>query len=222
MSSTEPDDTGLDEPAARRYSSPLRERQAQQTQELILDALTELLDQHRADEVTTHAIARTAGVSERTVYRHFPDRQALLEGLTERITRLSEAAEMQTDPATVDDLRALAVGLMRGLDEHPALARAEALLNADPRRLTAVTRTHSDQFHRVIAAALPDLDGRDRLRVTAALRCLLSSQAWLRMRDEFDIPGTESGPVVAWVIGAVFNEIQRGNPPPPCEPFPAP
>jgi len=221
MSTTEPNHAGTDRPTVRRYSSPLRERQARQTRELILDAVTNLLDQHAADEATTKAIAQAAGVSERTVYRHFPDRHALLEGLSERIIRLAEPTILDADPASVDDLANLAVALMRGLDEQPTLARAEALLNADPRRFTAATRSHSDQFHTIIAAALPDLDERDRLRVTAAIRCLLSSQAWLRMREEYGIPGSESGPVVAWVIGAVFNEIERGNPPPPRGPTPA-
>ena len=67
-------------PPPRPYSSPLRERQAQQTRELILDAVTELLENHRIDEVTTREIAQSAKVSERTVYRHFPDRDALLTG----------------------------------------------------------------------------------------------------------------------------------------------
>ena len=70
------------------YTSTLRERQAAQTRELILDAVTTLLGDRRADEVTTREIAAAAGVSERTVYRHFPDRDALLEGLSRRLPQL--------------------------------------------------------------------------------------------------------------------------------------
>jgi len=69
----------------RPYSSPLRDSQAQRTRELILDALTDLLATNSPQEVTTRAIAERAGVSQPTVYRHFPDRQALLEGLTARV-----------------------------------------------------------------------------------------------------------------------------------------
>lgn len=39
------------------------------------------------------------------------------------------------------------------------------------------------------------------MRITALLRSLYSVQTWLRMREEFGIPGTESGPVVAWANG---------------------
>ena len=77
-------------PPTRAYSSTLRDRQAAQTRELILDAITQLLGDRRVDEVTTRDIATTADVSERTVYRHFPDRRALLEGLSRRVQELGD------------------------------------------------------------------------------------------------------------------------------------
>ena len=202
--------------SSRQYSSPLRERHAQQTRDLILDAVTELLESHRIDEVTTREIAQSAGVSERTIYRHFPDRDVLLAGLTARLLR---SMEQRQDPInlqieTIDDLKATAVRLMAGLDEFHVAARAEALFNADPRRFSPITRANSEQFRNVITAIVPELGERDRLRLAAVIRCLLSSQAWLRMREEFGVTGEESGPIVAWVLDAIVNEIHRGNPPP--------
>ncbi len=202
-----------DTSAPRRYSSPLRERQAVQTRDLILDALTELLEDHRADEVTTREIARSAGVSERTVYRHFPDRGALLAGLSDRLGSLIGKDPPEAGVETFEDLKTMAIRLMADLDEFHVAARAEALFNADPRRFSQATGANSQFMQAVIADALPELDTRDHLRLAAVIRCLLSSQAWLRMREEFGVPGEESGPMVAWVLDAIFNEIQRGNPP---------
>jgi hypothetical protein len=45
---------------------------------------------------------------------------------------------------------------------------------------------------------------------------LVSTQAWLRMREEFGVPGSESGPVVAWVIDTIIRELRAGNTPPRC------
>ena len=42
----------MSDTTSRQYSSPLRERHAQQTRDLILDAVTDLLESHRIDEVT--------------------------------------------------------------------------------------------------------------------------------------------------------------------------
>ncbi len=199
--------------AGRSYSSPLRERQAQQTRDLILDALTELLETSRVDEITTRALAGAAGVSERTVYRHFPDRDALLGGLTERLVAQTGSGPPDLT-ASADDLPRLAVELMTGLDEHHVVARAEALFNADPRRFGPATRENSEEFRAMVARSFPELDAGQQLRLTAVLRCLLSAQAWLRMREEFGVPGVESGPVVGWVVETLVQAIRRGDGPP--------
>lgn len=197
----------------RTYESPLRERQAQQTRGDILDALVALLADRAVDEVTTKEVASVAGVSERTVYRHFPDRTALVEGLTERFMNSGE--RVPRTPDRFEDLPSVAVDLMSVLEAHHVEAQAEALLNADPRRFTSRTSVHTAQFRELIASGLPQLDTAQQQSLAAVLRVLFSAQTWLRMRAEFGIDGDDSGPIIAWAIEALANEVERGNPPPP-------
>ena len=63
----------------------------------------------------------------------------------------------------------------------------------------------------MLAKELPELGEREQLRIAAVIRCLVSTQAWLRMREEFGVPGIESGPVVAWVIDTIVRELRAGN-----------
>jgi AcrR family transcriptional regulator len=151
-------------------------------------------------------------VSQPTVYRHFTDRQALLEGLSDRITAIAAASGAAMDRATtLDDLAANAAQDLAITDEHAVLATAEALLNADPRRLSRASRARSDALRRMVANELPDYDERDQVRITALFRCLYSVQNWLRMREEFGMPGTESGPVLVWAFDTLLKEIRAGN-----------
>jgi AcrR family transcriptional regulator len=206
-----------DEPpqsASRPYTSTLRERQVAQTRELILDAVTTLLADRRADEVSTRDIAAVAGVSERTVYRHFPDRNALLDGLSRRLPPLADKPSFGA--GGLDELAPTGRRLMELLDEHYVTARAEAVFNADPRRFSPDTQDNTRDMRALIARELPDLGEREQLRIAAVIRCLVSTQAWLRMREEFGVPGTESGPVVAWVIDTIIKELRAGNAPPPA------
>jgi AcrR family transcriptional regulator len=196
----------------RPYTSTLRDRQMAQTRELILDAVTTLLGDRRADEVTTRDIAAAAGVSERTVYRHFPDRGALLEGLSRRLPQL-DSVRPSFASGGLDDLAPASRRLMEMLDEHYVTARAEAVFNADPRRFAAGTQANTRDLLELVARGLPDFDERERLRVAAVIRCLASTQAWLRMREEFGVPGTESGPMVEWVIETIVRELRAGNTP---------
>lgn len=196
----------------RKYASPLRERQAEQTRNEILDALVALLADRPVDEVTTRELARAAGVSESTVYRHFPDRSALVDALSSRFT--SSGGHVPTYPDRMEGLAASAVEIMGVLEDHHVEAQAEALLNADPRRFTTQTSEHSDHLRSLVRAEFPHLDAGQQLSVAAIARVLLSAQTWLRLRAEFGIDGHQSGPVVAWAIEAMRQEIERGNPPP--------
>jgi len=196
----------------RRYNSALRDRQVAQTRELILDAVADLLGDRRADEVATRDIAAAAGVSERTVYRHFPDRNALLEGLSRRLPPL-DGGKPSFGVGSLDDIAPTSRRLMELLDAHYVTARAEAVLNADPRRFATDTRANSREMTELLARELPQLSEREQRRIAAVFRCLVSTQAWLRMREEFGVPGTESGPVVAWVIDLIVRELRAGYTP---------
>jgi AcrR family transcriptional regulator len=199
-----------DEPS-RTYRSPLRDEQARRTRSLILDALVELLADRRADDITTREIADRAGVSQPTVYRHFPDRTALLEGISARIGELMGAPDGIPAVGSIDEVGPRIEALFVASDEFPVEVRAEALLNADPRRYSPETQRHSAEVLDLVAAAFPDLDERRHAHVAGLLRCVGSSQSWLRMREEFGVPGVESGPLLRWAIDTVIAAVRDGQ-----------
>lgn len=196
----------------RSYHSPLREEQLRQTRDQILDALTELLADRRADEITTREIAARAGVSQPTVYRHFPDRTALLAGISARINELAaESEEGGYALDSIDEVGPRVEWLFTISETIPVEMRAEALLNADPRRFGDDTRRHSEEMLGVVAAEFPDLDERQHAQLAGLLRCLGSSQAWLRMREEFGVTGAEAGPVMRWAVETLVRSVRAGE-----------
>ena len=196
----------------RSYHSPLREEQVRLTRDRILDALTALLADRRADDITTREIAERAGVSQPTVYRYFPDRTAMLNGLTQRINELAaESDEGGYALDSIDEVGPRVEWLFTVSDSIPVEMRAEALLNADPRRFGDDTRRHSEEMLGVVAAEFPDLDERQHVQLTGLLRCLGSSQAWLRMREEFGVPGTEAGPLMRWAVDTLVRAARAGE-----------
>ena len=146
-----------------------------------------------------------------TVYRHFPDREALLQGVADRLNELSEPTKPVGDFSTLDGLTAGITWFFAGADEFAVEATAEALLNADPRRFSQDTRQHSDHLQQAVASELPHLHERNQVQLAGLLRCLATAQTWLRMREEFGVPGVESGPVVAWAIDTLLREARNGG-----------
>ena len=48
-------------------------------------------------------------------------------------------------------------------------------------------------------------------QLTGLLRCLGSSQAWLRMREEFGVPGAEAGPLMRWAVDTLVRAARAGE-----------
>ena len=65
---------------------------------------------------------------------------------------------------SIDEIGPRVEWLFTKSDHHAVEMRAEALLNADPRRYSADTRRHSDEMLDVVVAAFPDLDERRHAR----------------------------------------------------------
>src|SRR5205823_8820044 len=88
----------------RRYDSPVRRRQVAETRERILGAASALVHGFRTWDwhaLTFRAVAERAGVSERTVYRHFATEQELRHAV---MRRLEEEAGVSYDGLGLDDL----------------------------------------------------------------------------------------------------------------------
>src|ERR1700730_9739864 len=74
----------------KTYSSPLREQQARQTRERILQAARDTFREHGYGATTLTDIARTAGVAEQTVRATFKTKPNLVEHLLRLAIRGSD------------------------------------------------------------------------------------------------------------------------------------
>lgn len=81
----------MTERVKRRYRSPRREEQAEQTRERILDTAAELFGQRGYGSTSIAAIATAAGVAAETIYSHFGNKRTLLGDLVQRAVRGDDA-----------------------------------------------------------------------------------------------------------------------------------
>ena len=205
-----PDDTTATE--SRAYHSPLRQAQADRTRVLIIEALTDLLFERPTDEISTKDIAEHAGVSERTVYRHYPERRGLHEALAAHW--VGEHGPDVENADSLGDLAELIAEAYLGFEAQARETVAMVAVNADPRRPASDTARRSARWVEVTARSFPDLDERQSLALAAITRMFGSSQTWLRLREEFGIRGAASAALASWAMRALIEEVQRGNPPP--------
>src|SRR5215467_8039094 len=87
----------------RKYHSPVREKQAGQTRERILDSARRLILNKGFADSTIEAIASEAGVAAPTVYAAFGSKRGIVQGLMERAALNSGYAELVREAMRSDD-----------------------------------------------------------------------------------------------------------------------
>ncbi|MCB9640041.1 MAG: TetR/AcrR family transcriptional regulator [Myxococcales bacterium] len=73
-----------------------RQRRAQETVEALLTATAQLLDEEGYEQLSTNQIARRAGVSIGSLYQYYPNKEALVFALVERLAEQQYAVVKET------------------------------------------------------------------------------------------------------------------------------
>ncbi|MFG2426517.1 TetR/AcrR family transcriptional regulator [Streptomyces sp. NPDC048590] len=149
----------------------------------IVEAAVELLEQGGAAAVSTRAVAAAAGVQPPAIYRHFGDKDGLLEAVAEYgYARFLESKRAQLDPAPEDPVAELRRGWDMVVEFGVSRPELFEVMNRASGR-------GADTAHR---AGLDILHGRVRR---------LAAGGWLRVDEELAaqiIQATGRGAVIAW------------------------
>lgn len=186
-----------------------RERNKEEARTRILDVVIELLADGTT-EVNHDAVAERTGISRRTVYRYFDDRQKLLAAASTRVREL--AGSRVVFPKQETDLLDTC-SIYEGFDRIAPIA---TLVRSTPEgRAMRLSQKDERQASYTSAAAdaVKDLPEPDRLLATAMLQ-VLHTTPWLEMRDHWDLTGQEIGRVTAWAIRTLLADLRaRGGRP---------
>ena len=152
-----------------------RTARAERTREKVVDALLELLDGGDV-RPTSERIAGRAGVSERTVFQHFADREALFQAVSARqYDRVMPTLEVIPPDLPVaerierfTDQRARLLERLSGVRRGALLMEAESSAVADG--LALARRLKAAEVERIFA---PEIAAHPELRAP-----LVSASAW--------------------------------------------
>jgi AcrR family transcriptional regulator len=182
------------------YHSPLRRAQAAATRERILAACASLME--AGTELTYSAIARAAGVQERTVYRHFPAKADLEAGLWEWIT--SRLTRVDFSAATADELIASMRRSFAGFDASAPLI--QAMLHS-PQGLQVRLRQQAARqamFRACVDATVPEAAPAARGRAAAALQVLYSAPSWELLRTFWGMDADQAADTIELAIRSLL------------------
>lgn len=186
----------------RAYRSELRAEQAEVTRARILDA-TVRVTAAGLPFLSIPAVAREAGVSVPTVYRHFGTKRDLLAAVYPHAVR-GAGLDNLVRPRSIDELRE---GLPTYFARTDSLGDLARLAMASPaseevRRLNIPERLA--MFRRVADSIVPKPSRADRDRIARLLVVLTASSALRMWRDQLGSSVEEVADDVDWVIRALI------------------
>ena len=192
----------------RAYSSPLRDEQARRTRELIVEALVEQVCETGRSDFSMNEVAKRAGVSVRTVYRHFPTRDDLVNAINEHLMLSDGQPGVPESPEGMADHVG---GLFRWFESNAALVEASHLTG-----LGREVRAHGRRHRTEVARQLTEdwskwMTEEERRKVFAVFRTMFGSFTWLTMRNELGLSTEEAIEATSWVVRLVIEDLQRRN-----------
>jgi len=188
--------------AERPYRSQLREQQAEETRDRILEATLRLMAGGLAS-ISMPAIAREAGVSVPTVYRHFGTKGALLSALYPYVARRT-GLDAVPDPTSLEELRSGIGAHFERLDALEDLARAAYASPIADEVRHATMRSRVQRIRRLADSVKPKLPKVHRDRITRLLVVLTSSSALRMWRDHLGASVEDAADDIDWVVRAAI------------------
>jgi AcrR family transcriptional regulator len=195
------------------YSSAVRDEAKEATRERIIDALVRVVLDQGVHAFSVATVAERAGISHRTVYRHFASREELLEGLAEVIDSSGPpaAAEARRSTPMLDQARAGAGGLFRELESIRDRATVEFIIGVALRHNTRGKRQRWGQLQVEARERFPALPPGEQLAGAAALRALLSSNVWFHLCVQLGVPVDAAAQGISRAIELVLEDLTQRN-----------
>jgi len=189
------------------YSSKLRDEQAARTREKIEQAAASLIQStHNPEAITFKAVATRAGVTEMTVYRHFPSREALLQGLWRQLN--AQMSALVSMPTSIGQLLEQHDALFTGFDKLAPQIVASLTTPQGREMRAALNDRRRRAFRAMVAEAAPGLKPDERTRAAAVLQLLHSAHAWLSMREQWDLDGPQAATATRWAIEIILQHLR--------------
>jgi AcrR family transcriptional regulator len=179
----------------------LRDDHRASTRRRIVQAVSDLIADEHPATVSVPAIARRAGVGVATVYRYFPNKEALLDAAANEV--VTESAGRL--PRTFDEVEASLAGAWSELEAQLPLVRGQF---ASP-----VGRELHRRRWEVRHALMADLlraegmnpEGETGRRLLGVADVLTSSTALLELCDKAGVPVADAAAWCAWAVRVLHD-----------------
>ena len=194
---------------ARVYNNRARSDASAKNREAIILALVDLLAENSGGDVGIAEIAKRSKISQRTLFRFFKDKSALIEATRDYVGRYLIDANKHLQDLDLPSFSKLIFG---EFDREPKLTMAYVL---SPFGQTARTLMRKSLNKTLIARFVKDygvkVSAKNERKISFIVS-LLNARVWYEMKTDFGMTGAESGEILTWAINTLARDLQRASP----------
>ena len=194
--------------ARREYSSPLRAEQAAGTRDRVVDAAIDLMQEADPGAFGMQDVADRAGVSLRTVYRVFPNRDDLFEGVLGAVkARFDQIAG--APPRSREEFELSVSSAVRAVFELEPLYRALFATVAGRTTHQSGAEARRQAFEAALADDLAGLP-EDQVRlIVSVLHLVTSAKSVLWLKDYAGLDFDDASEAIGWALTALVDAARR-------------
>jgi AcrR family transcriptional regulator len=178
----------------------------QRTRRAILEAMVDVIMAAEGIGFSVQAVADQAGVTHRTIYNHFPTREALCDAFSDYVDGLLAAGSGASEPVwSLAALPAIVEDLYRALASRDRHARAYVMLMIGNRRPMSAWRKRSLMAEKLIASEQSERVPLTPRQVTALIRMFVSTMGWHLLTEQCGLSTDEAAAASAWATRTMLD-----------------
>jgi AcrR family transcriptional regulator len=183
----------------------LQQKRTAITRNHLLAAAFDLLVDHPEQPFSHEAVAKAAGIGDRTVYRYFPAQADLFEALWLQVREQSGTVFPTAESEIIPQLTVL----YRAFDRNEKLIRATLQSPAGARIRAQGTEEGRSGFDNSLQELTRDLTPAKRRQVRAVFQGIHSAPFWQMLRDRGGLSGYEAAAAAAWAAQSLLETLRR-------------
>lgn len=182
----------------------LKDRQSDATRELILSTAVDLLEKSGVTELTVRAVARAAGMSERTIFRYYATRDEFLDAVAATTAR---RMSVPMPPASIEELLDFPALLYHSFEDSSGLVAAVLHTDIYPRVRKTSGEARWQVVEKLIDACARGKSKKQRKIAATNINYFLSATTWHYYRTNFGLKPEDTVACAKTAIKLIIDDI---------------
>lgn len=191
---------------ARKYNNTTRAVKARENEQRIINALVELLARRKGGDVEIKEIAEKTGLTQRTIFRFFKDKQTLHRAMDKYLLSYLQMSHEQINSMSFAGFGKNAYKIF---DRHPDLTLAYVLSPfGKEARLRFRKKLNQSMIQKIRQEKKITLTPKISRRL-AIITSLVNAKIWHDIKTEYGFTGEEMADSVEWALTTLLERIQH-------------